>query len=62
MLNFQRTRDLLDKFQFGDLFIEPLGWSQPSRKKAVRLEIENKNYQYQCIAEISGVADRKIPV
>ncbi|PSB46520.1 ATP-binding protein [Cyanosarcina cf. burmensis CCALA 770] len=55
-LNFQRTRDLLNNFQFGDLFIEELGWSQPSRKKAVGLEIENKTYQYQCIAEISGVA------
>ena len=55
-LNFQRTRDLLYNFQFGDLFIEELGWSQPSRKKAVGLEIENKTYQYQCIAEISGVA------
>lgn len=56
MLNFQRTRNLLDEFQFEDLFIEQLGWSQPSRKKAVELEIENKTYQYQCIAEISGVA------
>lgn len=56
LLNFQRTRDLLYNFHFGDLFIEELGWSQPSKKKAVGLEIENKAYQYQRIAEISGVA------
>lgn len=56
LLNFQRTRDLLHNFQFRDLFIEELGWSQPSRRKAVPLEIENKTYQYQRIAEISGVA------
>ncbi len=55
-LDFQGTRQLLDEFKFGDLFIEKLGWSQPSRKKAISLEIENKTYQYQCIAEISGVA------
>ncbi|MEH2339167.1 Eco57I restriction-modification methylase domain-containing protein [Nostoc sp.] len=67
-LNFQRTRDLLYNFQFSDLFIEQLGWAKPSRQKAVTLEIENKTYQYQRIAELSGVAifeitaaDGKIP-
>lgn len=55
-LDFQGTRQLLDEFKFRDLFIEKLGWSQPSRKKAISLVIENKTYQYQCIAEISGVA------
>ncbi|MBD2564369.1 MULTISPECIES: Eco57I restriction-modification methylase domain-containing protein [Nostoc] len=67
-LNFQRTRDLLYNFQFSDLFIEELGWSQPSRQKPVSLKIDNKKYQYQKIAELSGVAifevtaaDGKIP-
>ncbi|MCV3213218.1 hypothetical protein OGM63_06720 [Plectonema radiosum NIES-515] len=55
-LNFKQTRDLLYNFQFEDLFIEELGWSQPIRRKAVTLEIESKIYQYKCIAEISGVA------
>jgi hypothetical protein len=66
-LNFQRTRDLLSNFQFKSLFIEQLGWSQ-SRQKAVTLKIDNKTYQYQKIAELSGVAifeviaaDGKIP-
>lgn len=54
-LNFQRTRDLLYDFQFHELFIEELGWYQPSTKKAVSLEIEEKTYQYQRIAEASGV-------
>ncbi|MEQ8467357.1 Eco57I restriction-modification methylase domain-containing protein [Coleofasciculus sp. E1-EBD-02] len=54
-LNFQRTRDLLYDFQFHELFIEELGWYQPSTKKAVSLEIEDKSYQYQRIAEASGV-------
>ncbi|BDI15627.1 hypothetical protein ANSO36C_14290 [Nostoc cf. commune SO-36] len=55
-LNFQRTRDLLSNFQFSDLFIEELGWSKPSRQKPVSLKIDNKTYQYQKIAELSGVA------
>ncbi|MEH2315056.1 MAG: DNA methyltransferase [Nostoc sp.] len=67
-LNFQRTRDLLYNFQFSILFIEELGWSKPTRQKPVTLKIENKTYQYQKIAELSGVAifeitatDGKIP-
>ncbi|MEH2375749.1 Eco57I restriction-modification methylase domain-containing protein [Nostoc sp.] len=67
-LNFQRTRDLLYNFQFSDLFIEELGWSKPSRQKPITLKIDNKPYQYQKIAELSGVAifeitaaDGKIP-
>ncbi|MBD2411379.1 ATP-binding protein [Nostoc calcicola FACHB-389] len=56
LLNFQRTRDLLHNFQFGDLFIEELGWSKPSTQKAVALKIENKTYKYYKIAELSGVA------
>ncbi|MGJ5630218.1 DNA methyltransferase [Nostoc sp. CALU 1950] len=50
------------------MFIEELGWSQPSRQKPVTLKIDNKKYQYQKIAELSGVAifevtaaDGKIP-
>lgn len=67
-LDFQRTRDLLYNFNFGELFIDVLGWSQPSTKKAVPLEIEDKTYQYKRIAEASGVVvfevtaeDGKIP-
>jgi hypothetical protein len=56
VLNFQRTRDLLYNFQFEDMFIEELGWSHSSKKKTVSLEIENKTYEYQPIAEFLGVA------
>ncbi|MGB5963205.1 MAG: RNA-binding domain-containing protein [Coleofasciculaceae cyanobacterium] len=55
-LDFKRTRDLLDQFNFGDLFIEVLGWSQPSNKKTISFEVEDQTYYYQRIAEISGVA------
>jgi len=61
-LNFKETRDLLYDFKFQNLFIQELGWSQPSRKKAETLEVESTTYQYQRIAEISGVAVFEVTV
>ncbi|NCR56634.1 MAG: ATP-binding protein [Microcystis aeruginosa LL13-06] len=54
-LNFSRTRDLLSNFQFGELFIEELGWSHPRGKKSFPVTIENQEYNCQRIAEVSGV-------
>jgi type I restriction-modification system DNA methylase subunit len=54
-LNFSRTRDLLSNFQFGELFIEELGWSHPRGKKSLPVTIENQEYNCQRIAEVSGV-------
>ncbi|MFN7198327.1 MAG: hypothetical protein ACK5UL_01610, partial [bacterium] len=39
-LNFSRTRDLLSNFQFGELFIEELGWSHPRAKKTVSITVD----------------------
>ncbi|MDB9361422.1 ATP-binding protein [Nodularia spumigena CS-588/02] len=55
-LNFRQTRDLLHKFDFQSLFIQVLGWSRPSRSKAVSLAVAGQVFQHRCIAEISGVA------
>lgn len=54
-LNFQRSRNLLHKFKFSQLFIEELGWSQPSARKAVAMEIEGETYHRTVISELSGV-------
>ncbi|WP_414624762.1 DNA methyltransferase [Calothrix sp. CCY 0018] len=55
-LNFQRTRDLLYNFEFEDLFIQQLGWDQPTQKPFV-LQNENVETLYiTSIAECSGVA------
>lgn len=54
-LDFHRTRDLLYDFNFGELFIDVLGWAQPSTKKAVLLDVEGQIYHYKRIAEVSGV-------
>jgi hypothetical protein len=53
-LDFKLLRDLLDEFKFADLFIKALGWNSCSTK-IYQLEIENKKYEYQTIAEISGI-------
>ncbi|MCA2653007.1 DNA methyltransferase [Microcystis sp. M061S2] len=55
-LNFSRTRDLLSNFQFGELFIEELGWSHPRAKKTISITVDNQEYPCQRIAEVSGVA------
>ena len=55
-INFSRTRDLLSNFQFGELFIEELGWSHPRAKKTVSITVDNQEYPCQRIAEVSGVA------
>ncbi|MGB3652603.1 MAG: ATP-binding protein, partial [Rivularia sp. (in: cyanobacteria)] len=70
-LNFQRTRDLLYEFQFQDLFIEQLGWDNPTQKP-FSLKIKNvetlyitsshitsshiTSFHITSIAESSGVA------
>ncbi|MGB3636919.1 MAG: ATP-binding protein, partial [Rivularia sp. (in: cyanobacteria)] len=55
-LNFQRTRDLLYEFQFEDLFIQQLGWDNPTQKP-FSLKIENvETFNITSIAESSGVA------
>ena len=55
-LDFERTRDYLDNFQFQDVFIEELGWEQPSNTKQNSLNIDDKIYYYQRIAEAAKVA------
>jgi len=59
-LNFQRTRDLLNNFQFEDLFIEQLGWNKSVNTKQLTIDskqIENVETLYiTSIAECSGVA------
>jgi Putative DNA-binding domain/Eco57I restriction-modification methylase len=67
-LNFQQSRQLLQDFDFAKLFIEVLGWSNPSSAKPVAMEIEDETYQRKMVAELSGVvvlevmaADGKIP-
>ncbi|QYO67835.1 hypothetical protein [Leptolyngbya sp. 7M] len=54
-LNFQNARNLLYEFRLRNLFIDELGWSQPSSSRSEPLEIEGQIYTRTRIAEMSGV-------
>ncbi|MCY7324296.1 MAG: ATP-binding protein, partial [Phormidesmis sp. CAN_BIN36] len=54
--DFKKSRQYLQDFAFGDLFREVLGWSNPTIRKAVELEVGGQLYDRQMIAELSGVA------
>jgi hypothetical protein len=54
-LDIPRTRDLLQKFDFSTLFIEELGWSRPTTRKAVPWTDNGTTFERRQIAELSGV-------
>lgn len=54
-LNIPRTRDLLQQFDFKRLFIEELGWSQPTARRPVSMDFEDTRFELQQIAQLSGV-------
>ena len=54
-LDFQKARNWLNQFDFHNLFIDELGWKQPSRQKVESLEVEGTSYQRKRIAEMAGV-------
>jgi hypothetical protein len=55
VLNIERTRDLLQRFDFRSLFIEELGWSQPTSRQAVIFTNEGVTCERRQIAQLSGV-------
>ena len=55
-LNVKRTRDLLQDFKFHELFIEELGWSQPSNKKEQSIIADGISFSVKQLAQLSGVA------
>ncbi|MDN5940659.1 MAG: hypothetical protein L0H94_02155 [Nitrospira sp.] len=54
-LAIPRTRSLLQKFEFKTLFIEVLGWSQPSARKPISVAHDGIEFEIRQIAELSGV-------
>jgi hypothetical protein len=54
-LNIPRTRDLLQKFDFRGLFIEELGWSQPSLRRPAVSTYNGATFEQRQIADLSGV-------
>lgn len=59
-LDIPRTRSLLQKFEFRTLFVEVLGWSQPSAKKHAVLIQNGIEFEIRHIAELAGVVVMEI--
>lgn len=55
VLNIPRTRELLQQFDFKTLFIEELGWSQPTGIQSNMHAHEGVIYERRKIAQLSGV-------
>src|SRR5262245_51575696 len=54
-LNIPRTRELLQGFNFKPLFIEELGWSQPTSHSPHLVNIDALRFDCTQIAQLSGV-------
>lgn len=54
-MDLKHTRELLDAFRFGPLFIEELGWNQPTAPKWVKCESKDWIYSRRMIAQMAGV-------
>ena len=53
-IHFDRTRDFLKQFDFRPLFIEELGWSQPSRKTPLEIEVKSARFTCRHVAQLAG--------
>jgi len=53
--NLERSRTLLQKFDFHTLFIEELGWEQPAQAKTDTLTVNGETYTRRQVAQLAGV-------
>ncbi len=53
--NIERTRKLLQQFNFEDLFIEELGWEQPTQTRPDTLSYEGESYERRQVAQLASV-------
>jgi hypothetical protein len=54
-LDVQKARDLLQGFDFGKLFVEELGWSQPTSRQRTYFGHKDDEFLRKQIAQLSGV-------
>ena len=54
-LNFQRMRDRLQQFDFHRLFVEELGWSQPSSTQPASMTANQETFTCRQIAQLADV-------
>jgi hypothetical protein len=53
-IDFERTRDCLKQFDFGRLFIEELGWSQPTSRQPVSFAAKEAGFTRRQVASLAG--------
>ncbi|MEG3858630.1 Eco57I restriction-modification methylase domain-containing protein [Microcoleus sp. herbarium12] len=51
----EQSRQLLQDFEFSKLFVQQLGWDNPSSPKTIPAEIEGETYSRTAIAQLLGV-------
>ncbi|MEG4235824.1 hypothetical protein QUA40_27810 [Microcoleus sp. Pol11C3] len=51
----KESREFLQDFEFNKLFVQKLGWDNPSSPKTVPVEIEGETYSRKAIAQLNGV-------
>ncbi len=54
-IDIAAARNALNNFQFGNLFVEVLGWSNPRSKEEKSVEVDGVKYYFTEIAHISDV-------
>src|ERR1700720_900530 len=54
-LDVPRTGQLVQQFDFARLFIEELGWSRPTGRGPVTLNVEDQAFKLAFVAELAGV-------
>jgi hypothetical protein len=54
-IDFTRTRERLKDFDFHRLFVEELGWSQPSTNVPIDMEVEGAVFTRRQISQLAGV-------
>ncbi len=53
-MQFDRTREHLQQFDFQRLFVEELGWSRPGRKSTFELTVKEERFRCIHVAELAG--------
>ncbi|MEG3925912.1 Eco57I restriction-modification methylase domain-containing protein [Microcoleus sp. T3_D1] len=51
----KESRELLQDFEFNKLFVQKLGWDNPSSHKTVPLEIDGETYSRKAISQLNKV-------
>jgi Putative DNA-binding domain len=55
-INFTKTRERLKEFDFHHLFVEELGWSQPTTKVSTDMNVGGAAFTRRQISQLAGIA------